>query len=294
MIEKDDLPKLTEAQKAHIGILGYGIVGGALANACFQDYIKYYDKDESKGGQPLEEVVKSSEFIFICLPTPMFDDESGIDLSIIEENIAKIAPLTKNTNKIVVIKSTVVPGTTEKFEKKYPKVKFCFNPEFLTEKDYLTDFINADRNIIGASNNLISRRMVVFYKTRLPHVPIFQTDPTTAEVVKYMANAYLATKVIFANQMEAICQSLGIKYEEVKLMFVADHRIEDSHLVVTRERGFGGKCFPKDMVALIAEAKRKGVDISLLETAWEYNKKVRQKPYDWLEIPFATSENHEK
>lgn len=283
--------------KQRLGIIGYGIVGQALSYGFSQPDIKdkyeirYYDK--YKETQSSEEVIKNSEFIFICLPTPMKEDESGIDLSIIEESIAQITPMTDNTDKIIVIKSTVVPGTTSVLEKKYPKTNFAFNPEFLTEANYLEDFINADRNIIGANNDLTSRRVVALYRQRFPHTKIFQTDTTTAEMVKYMANAYLATKVTFANEMYAICQALGIKYEEVKSMVVADHRIFDSHLDVTTARGFGGKCFPKDIVALIGRAKDLKVDPKLLETVWSINKKIR-KVRDWEEIPFAVSGNGEK
>lgn len=275
---------------AKLGIIGYGIVGQALAYGFSQQDIKdkyeirYYDK--FKETESLESVVSNSEFIFICLPTPMKDDESGIDLSIIEEMVRETAKLTDGTDKIIVIKSTVAPGTTAALEKKHPKSNFAMNPEFLTEANYLEDFVNADRNIIGANNDLTSRRLVALYRQRFPQTKIFQTDTTTAEMVKYMANAYLATKVIFANQMYEICQALGIKYEEVKSMVVGDHRIFDSHLDVTTARGFGGKCFPKDMVALIGRAKDLGVEPKLLEIVWEINKKIR-KVRDWEEIPFV-------
>lgn len=286
-----------DMQPAKLGIIGYGIVGQALAYGFSQPdiknkyEIKYYDK--FKETDSLESVVSGSEFIFICLPTPMKEDESGIDLSIIEESIAEIIQFTNGTDKIIVIKSTVVPGTTAELEKKYPETNFAFNPEFLTEANYLEDFVNADRNVIGANNDLTSRRVVALYRQRFPHTKIFQTDTTTAEMVKYMANAFLATKVIFANEMFALCQALGIKYEEVKSMVVADHRIFDSHLDVTTAKGFGGKCFPKDVVALIGRAKQLGIDPKLLETVWSTNKKIR-KTHDWEEIPFAVEGNHTK
>ncbi len=282
---------------AKMGIIGYGIVGQALAFGFSEDSIKdkydikYYDK--YKETNSLKEVVKESEFIFICLPTPMKADESGIDLSIIESSIAEITKITNGTDKIIVIKSTVVPGTTAAFEKKYPKTFFAFNPEFLTEANYLEDFLNADRNIIGANNDLTSRRVVALYRQRFPRTKIFQTDTTTAEMVKYMANSFLATKVIFANEMFSLCQALGIKYEEVKNMVAADHRIFDSHLDVTTAKGFGGKCFPKDVVALIGRAKELNIETKLLEPVWTINKKIR-KVRDWEEIPFAVEGNHTK
>ncbi len=282
---------------AKLGIIGYGIVGQAVAYGFSQPDIKdkyeirYYDK--YKETESLESVIAASEFIFICLPTPMKEDESGIDLSIIEDSINEITKYTDGTDKIIVIKSTVVPGTTASLGKKYPKSNFAMNPEFLTEANYLEDFLTADRTVVGANNDLTSRRLVALYRQRFPHMKIFQTDSTTAEMVKYMANSYLATKVIFANEMFNICQALGIKYEEVKNMVVADHRIFDSHLDVTTAKGFGGKCFPKDVVALIGRAKELKVEPKLLETAWSINKKIRNVK-DWEEIPFAVEGNHIK
>ena len=275
------------AFKPCIGIIGYGFVGQAVAYGFSTATIAIYDKYKS-GFDNLEKVIDDSEFIFICLPTPIKSDESGIDLNIIEDTLSVITEQTNNTNKIIIIKSTVIPGSTHKWANQYSHSNFAFNPEFLTEKNYLQDFVCADRTIIGALNNDISHRVGALYKQQFPYTPIFQTDPTTAEMVKYMSNCYLATKVLFANEMYEICQNLEIKYEEVKRMVVADRRIFDSHLDITAERGFGGKCLPKDLLALRALAKDKGADTSLLDTVWQKNLKVR-KIHDWEEIPFAVT-----
>ncbi len=296
-----DLPVASPLSKelivpVNLGIIGYGFVGQAVANGFNiasggKDKILYFDK--YKDSTPLQKVIQESEFIFICLPTPMKADETGIDLSVVENMMPPIAALTDGTDKIIVIKSTVTPGTTVSFEKKHPKSNFCFNPEFLREASFLEDFLNADRTVIGANNDLVSRRMAVIYKQRFPRTQIFQTDPTTAETVKYFANAFLSTKVTFANFFYDYCQKIGIKYEEVKKMAAADNRIADAHLDVTTQRGFGGKCFPKDLVAIMGEFKKSGVDFSLLKTVWEYNKKIR-KVHDWEEIPFVVEGNHTK
>lgn len=279
-----------------IGIIGYGIVGEALAygfreTSGGKDQILFYDK--YKESRPLEEVVDRSDFIFIALPTPMKKDESGIDLSIIEESIAQITPLTNQTDKIIVIKSTVVPGTTANFEQKYPKSRFAFNPEFLTEANYLKDFLNAERTVIGASSNLTSRKLAAVFLERFPESQIFQTDPTSAEMVKLTANALMANKVTMANIFYDLCESLGIKWDEVKKMAAADKRIGLSCMEVTSLRGWGGKCFPKDWVNLMGQYKSMGLDYSVLETIWEYNKQVR-KVHDWEEIPFAVSDNQQE
>jgi UDPglucose 6-dehydrogenase len=279
-----------------IGIIGYGFVGQAVAYGFTKtsngaDTILYYDK--YKNSTPLKEVVEQSDYIFIALPTPMKADESGIDLSIITDSLKEITKYTNGTNKIIIIKSTVTPGTTAKYAKKYPKSQFAFNPEFLTEANYLDDFLNAEKTIIGATNDLVSRSLAVIYKQRFPKTTIFQTDPTSAEAVKYFTNNYLAMKVTFANFFYDYCKKIGIKYEEVKNIASLDPRIVNSHLDITTVRGFGQKCFPKDMVALIGEFKKAGVDVSLFETIWEYNKKIR-KVHDWQEVPFAVEGNTEK
>lgn len=274
--------------KNPIGIIGYGIVGQAVEYGFKNEPIFIYDK--YKDFLTLEEVCQRGEFIFLAVPTPMTPDYRSIDLTIVNETVSEIAKLIKGTDKILVIKSTVIPGTTLRFSKEYPDAHFAFNPEFLTEANFLEDFVNADRTVVGAENDLVSRRLIALYKKHFPKTPVFQTDSTSAEMVKYMANCYLASKVIFANEMFDLCEKLGIKYEEVKKMVVADHRIFDSHLDVTTLKGFGGKCFPKDIVALIGLFNDLDIDASFLETVWKKNLKIR-KVRDWEEIPGTTSKN---
>lgn len=272
---------------ANIGIVGYGIVGKATEYGFKGDGNKIIAYDKYKDLSTLEEVVDASEFIFVCLPTPYQNDK--IDLTIIDENIEKIAELSKGSDKITIIKSSVVPGTTRKYAEQYPENKFCFNPEFLTEANYLEDFVNADRIVIGADDDKTSLYVTGLYRDKFPQTPIYRTDLTTAEMVKYMANCFLSTKVIFANEMYDLCDKLGIKYEEVKNMVQADYRIGESHLDVTSVRGFGGKCFPKDIIAMIGLYKELGVDASLLETVWKKNLDIRTIK-DWEDIPFVKSE----
>jgi len=269
-----------------IGIVGYGIVGQAVEYGFRGEPIYIYDK--FKDLLSLKEVCAKSEFIFIGVPTPMTENYTGIDLSIVEEVVGECAKLIEGTEKIIIIKSTVIPGTTRRLSKKYPDVNICFNPEFLTEANFLEDFVKSDRVVVGSDNDLISRRLISLYLKHFPKTPVVQTDPTSAEMVKYMANCYLASKVIFANEMFDICAGLGIKYEEVKKMVVMDKRIPDTHLDVTTQRGFGGKCFPKDLVALVGMARDMGVDTAFLDAVWEKNLKVR-KVRDWEEIPGAVS-----
>ena len=275
-----------EVRRFEIGIIGYGIVGQAVHYGFSRANVHIYDK--YKNTDSLESVVANSEYIFIGLPTPTMADESGIDLSIVDEMVAKIAKLASGSDKIIIIKSTVTPGTTVKYIKKYPKVLFCFNPEFLRESSFLYDFVNTDRIVIGTESDDVFRRVSSLYQSITPMVPIYYTDPTTAEMVKYMANCYLSTKVIFANEMYDVCEKIGVRYEEVKKMVVADSRIKDTHLDITTTRGFGGKCFPKDLLSLRAMAKARGVNTALMDAVWKKNLKLR-KIRDWEEIPFAVS-----
>ena len=274
---------------AVVGIIGHGYVGKAVEYG-LKPKNKILIHDKFLPSLPLPEVVEKSEFIFVCVPTPMDKEYTKIDLSIVESVVKETTELARKKDKkpVIVIKSTVVPGTTRALGKKYNWPQILFNPEFLTEANYLDDFVNADRIVIGGDNDLVRQRLVDLYRASFPKTKIFQTDPTTAEMVKYMANAFLATKVTFANEMFDLCQKSGIKYEEVKRMVVADHRIFDSHLDITTQRGFGGKCFPKDVVALLGLAREMEILMELLDAAWEKNLRIRVVR-DWEEIPGAVS-----
>lgn len=275
-----------------LGIIGYGIVGSAVeygfkTSTKRKHEIYIYDKYKA-GFESLENVVNNSDIIFICLPTPMRDHDYGIDLSIINENIDKIGAIAGKTSKIIAIKSTVIPGTTRDYAKKYPDINFCFNPEFLTEANHLEDFVRTDRNIVGADNDLVRRRVGAIYTNRFPRTSLYYTDPTTAEFVKYMANCLLATKVMIANEFYDVCQKMDVSYDEVRSMVSVDPRIGKSHLNVTSERGFGGKCFPKDLAAIIGLAIELGIDVSVLEAVWCKNLEIRRHK-DWEEIPGAVA-----
>lgn len=274
---------------AVIGIVGHGYVGKAVEYG-FKGKNKILIYDKFKETASLEDVVERSKFIFVCVPTPMTHHFGKIDLSIVEEVVAEVVKLARKTKvePVIVIKSTSVPGTTKRLSKENDWKKILFNPEFLTEANFLEDFVNADRVVIGGENGEVVQRLVDLYRESFPKTKIYQTDSTAAEMVKYMANTFLATKVAFANEMFGLCEALGIKYEEVKEMVVADHRIFDSHLDVTTQRGFGGKCFPKDTVALLGLAKELNVPMELLESAWKKNLRIR-KVRDWEEIEGAVS-----
>ncbi|MBR9706927.1 MAG: UDP-glucose/GDP-mannose dehydrogenase family protein [Candidatus Diapherotrites archaeon] len=268
----------------NIGIIGHGYVGKAL------DYafripgftVRVYDKFKELNS--LENVVDKSDFIFLCVPTPYKDDK--IDLTIMDEVMEQVAKRAQNTDKIIIIKSSVIPGTTAVFSKKYPECKIACNPEFLREDHYIEDLLNASRIVIGADDANVAKKVHDLYHYRLPNTKIFTGSSIEAEMCKYMANAFLATKVIFGNEIDALCNKLGADYSKVKEMVVADKRIGDSHLDHEDKKGFGGKCFPKDLVALLALFKDEDVDAALLKTVWSKNLGFR-KDKEWEKIPFV-------
>lgn len=274
---------------AAIGIVGFGIVGQAVKHGFEQKNKAHsflvYDKYKNIGN--LADVAKESDFIFICLPTP--SSEKGIDLSVIDRTLDEIAKLSE-LGKIIVIKSTAVPGTNKMYSKLHPKMQFVSNPEFLREASYLDDAANQDRIVIGSENEEAKRKVFELYKADFPDARIFLCSSMEAEMVKYSANCFLATKVIFANEIFELCSRLGIDYGRVCEIFSSDARIGNSHLNVSNERGFGGKCFPKDIQALIEVFEANGIDASMLKSVWRKNLMIR-KVRDWENIPGTTSEN---
>jgi len=256
----------------NLGIIGCGVVGQATANGFEKRGHKVFRYDINGKFLPLDDVLKQCNVLLICVPTPA-DKNGDIDLSILDDAINKVAV----KGKIVVIRSTVPPGTTRKYAKKYKNVKFIFNPEFLTEKTAEYDFLHPDKIVIGGINKDAINTISNLYKNF--RAPIIKTDFETAEMVKYFINCFYATKVIFANQIYDICQKAGINYEKVKKIAVLDKRITDSHFEIFHKgyRGFGGKCLPKDLSGLIAFAEELGINPEFLKKIKDINKQLVKK-----------------
>ena len=274
-----------------IGIIGYGFVGRAAGEGFAtsrENKVFWYDKFK-KSQNTLEEVIKHSDYIFICVPTPIFDDYSGMDMNIVEEVVGEVAPRVSGTDKILIIKSTSLPGTTRKMALKFPEVNFVMNPEFLTQKNANHDFLTPSRTVIGSASRDVAEKVRKIYETILPKdQEYFITDTTSAELIKYMSNIMLASKVLLANEFYDIAQASGANYLDVRAAVEADPRI-GTHLGVPGpdgDRGFGGACFPKDIVGLLGFAESKKVDVAALKAIWEKNLKIR-KNRDWEEMPQA-------
>ena len=227
-----------------------------------------------------EEAITKSEITFICVGTPSKDDGS-IDLKYVKSASKEIGKVLadKDDFHVVVVKSTVVPGTTENvvkpiIEEKSGKKAFedfglAMNPEFLREGNAIEDFFNPDRIVIGVKDERTKSILEELYKPF--KCPKLITDIKTAEMIKYASNAFLATKISFANEIGNICKKLGIEVYEVFRGVGLDHRINPAFF--RAGIGFGGSCFPKDVKALIRKAEELGEEPRILKAVIEVNER---------------------
>ena len=262
-----------------VGIIGNGFVGEAQAFAFSPTYeIKIYDVDPLKSINTLDEV-HNCDVVFICVPSPMNEDGSQ-NLTYIEDVFNDADP-----GPIYVIKSTVIPGTTRLLQEKYKDLSIVFSPEFLTQRTAKLDMMTQARVIFGGYH-VTTEALEKFYSKRFKNRNYIHTDPTTAELIKYMNNTFFATKVSFMNEFKILANKLGVDWETAVWGFASDHRLGDSHLDVPGpdgKLGFGGTCFPKDINAIIDVANSNEVDMKVLKAAWETNLVVRPEK-DWEEL----------
>ena len=261
-----------------LGIIGQGFVGNAVYQK-FKNYYKVltYDIQAMLCNASMEEVCQC-DHIFICLPTPM-DKEGKCHIGIVEEALAFVDKHSKA--KTAIIKSTIVPGTTKDWNKKF-NIDIVFNPEFLTEANAVDDYENQTRIILGGPRKATTKLKPIFSKV-FPKASIIKTDSTYAEMVKYVTNAFLATKVSFANEMYQICEGLDVDYDKVIEYACYDDRLGKSHWAVPGPDGnfgYGGHCFPKDIKALINVAKDLNVVPEILTATDSKNFHVRDDR-DW-------------
>jgi len=301
-----------------IGVIGQGFVGGSLTTVFSErgETVYVYDKAGklATGGingfkreitrdfiypgsisefvQECEGTSGFSGVFFICVPTPMYEDGSP-DVSIVEDVLELVctAPYTADSpQRIAVIKSTVPPGSTERWNKMFNDrgLHVVFNPEFLTEANAVNDMREQNRIVLGGPRPYINTVRNVFQRA-FPKVTIIKTSSTTAEMVKYVTNCMLSVKVSFANEVAQICEALdsdglNIDYDKVVEYAKFDRRLGESHWSVpgpvpTHDgryvRGFGGHCFPKDINALMSVARQYGVNPTVMQAAWDKNLEVR-------------------
>src|SRR2546421_3872106 len=216
--------------------------------------------------ETMEEAIGPSAVVFLCVGTPSRPDGS-MDDSALREAVKSLAEAWHDgKRRTVVVKSTVLPGTVDGLvrpilEAANVPFRLGMNPEFLREGRALEDALRPDRIVLGADGPETARILKGLYRSA--KCPIFSTDIKTAEAVKYATNAFLATKVAFADELANLCDAFGISYDEVHKGLGLDPRINPRFLVPGV--GFGGSCFPKDVRALVAAGRRRGVEPILLE-----------------------------
>jgi len=272
-----------------IGIIGKGFVGSAVQfgfspNTGCDAEVKVYDKDPNKSLNTLEEVVNESDFLFLSVPTPSNEDGT-INLDIVDEALSSINEVSKRDN-VVLLRSTMIPGSTHKFQEKYPRLNLVFNPEFLTERSANFDFINQSRYILGGEKINVEK-VAQLYKWRFGQsISIIQTSSQTAELIKYMNNCFFATKVSFMNEMKLVADKCNVDWNMAVEGFIRDGRIGHSHLSVPGHdgrMGFGGSCFPKDIQAMINLGESLDLKLETLSGAWKTNLNVRPEK-DWEKL----------
>ena len=273
-----------------IGIVGNGFVGSAVRygfspNVGVDAEVKVYDKDPNKSTHMLRDVV-DSDVIFLSVPTPSNSDGS-MNVDIVDSVLGDISQYADLFEVgIILLRSTVTPGTTSNLQKKYPNLRIVFNPEFLTERSANFDFINQSRFILGGSSDDVIEVSELFRERFGSTLSIIETNYETAEMIKYMTNTFFATKISFLNDMKLLADKCGVIWEDAVEGFVRDGRVGHSHLNVPGHDGkfgFGGSCFPKDIQALINFGNELDVDMNVLKGAWETNLKVRPER-DWEKL----------
>tara|TARA_R110000824_G_scaffold71795_1_gene183678 strand:- start:103 stop:951 length:849 start_codon:yes stop_codon:yes gene_type:complete len=275
---------LTETIKA-VGIVGQGFVGKALKEEFSRYYpVNTHDKflTDLSTHDSIAALCESSDVVFVCVPTPMKEDGS-CDTSIVERVCSEA--VAAGDDHLIVIKSTITPGTTEHLNDKLGTNKIVFNPEFLTERFASRDFENTSRVILGGEIRATTA-LKQFYSRVFPNVKVIKTEPSVAEYVKYLSNCFLATKVSVANEFAELCEADGVDYDKVTEYANFDPRLGSTHWVVPGpdgKRGFGGSCFPKDLNSIISLASSLGTPCHTLRGAWETNLEVRPEK-DWEKL----------
>jgi nucleotide sugar dehydrogenase len=282
-------------QKLSINIIGMGYVGTAMTHLCERNNVEFnvcdinYKQGNFNYFNNVIDLVNFSEtngdinYYIIAVPTPS-DIEGNCDTSIVKSVLEQLNNnITKET--YVIIKSTIVPKTTQTFNELFTKLNIVFCPEFLTEKNYLNDIYDAKFVILGIPQKFdmtkyqkILKIIRLFYKHN-SQIDIFMKSYEEAELFKYTVNNFLAVKVWYFNKIYDISESLGIDYQKFKSLFELEPRISRYGLRVPGDhgRGYAGTCLRKDQYGLIKLLENLDIDNTVLKSMAAENEEMRKK-----------------
>ena len=250
--------------KPRVGVVGGGVVGSAMVKLCGPETV-VYDPYRPEFAHTRDQI-NACDAVFVCVPTPMKDDRT-CDTSIVEEAVAWIeAPL-------IVVRSTVTPGTTDRLCQKYGK-HVIFQPEYLGETPAHIFATMGEREFVVLGGTPEARsRVADFYKHFYnAYVKFYLCDATTAEVAKYMENAFYAVKVTFVNEFHDIARAHGVDFNTLREVWLADTRISRDHtFCYPDQRGFSGKCLPKDCNAIVKSAEARGYEPKFMKACLAIN-----------------------
>ena len=271
---------MENSMKLRIGIVGHGFVGKAV-DFGFCRNVEKFVIDPLLGTKIMDLLQHDPSIVFIAVPTPSRDDGS-IDSSILETVFSEVKFTCPRAT--IVIKSTCTPDIIDRLA---AKGDFVYNPEFLTEAHANHDFVNSPSIILGASGNNPQQIEEVEHAytnhSACKPCPVIRTSAKTAAFIKYATNTFLATKVVFFNELKKLYDEAGENnWAMMTGAMTYDKRIGWSHMLVPGpdgRKGFGGACFPKDTEALLHYAETLGVALTVLDTAVDTNKEIRRE-YD--------------
>ena len=245
-----------------IGIAGYGYVGKAheLILKDYHDLIIYDPALEHYGD------LRHADAIIVCVSTPQ-GSHGGCHM----DNVYSI--IEDNPNVPILIKSTISIEGWDMLRHVFPDKQLTFSPEFLRAAHWKTDAQLQDHIYLGGGNTGYWADLLI---SALGKIDVSVVDPKELIAAKQLRNSFLALKVTYFNQIKDVCNAQGIDFESVRKVITDDSRVNSSHSQVTSDRGYGGHCFPKDVLATITSAVNAGGSISILEEAHNYNQKIRK------------------
>jgi UDPglucose 6-dehydrogenase len=258
-----------------IGIIGLGYVGSAILNSISDRFgMEIVIIDPDKGHTSTYNDLAGAEAVFVCVPTPR-SDSGNCDTSILEDVLARLHNI--RYTGVIISKCTAPPNVYQKLNEQYPNLVHV--PEFLTAADAMRDYLNGSFGIIGGSIKAYMNEAERFTKISQQNLKtIVHCDIGEAALAKYAINSFLATKVVFMNELHKVAEAAGLDYNVIATMIKLDLRIGDSHMRVPGPDGtfgFGGHCLPKDTEALLSLSKDLGVTMQVLETALKKNLLLR-------------------